>query len=400
MKNLRENKDLILKIIPSVLLMSIVLFLFLFGEKTGFSVMAFQNKAKVEVKVEEIINANADKELMENKTIQNRFVYLFFQKDEEMCTFFVDKETGEEENFTHYLKKGSENAFTTKVDELLELKYPKFIVDVLKEEELHKTYQVMDTMLVIFYDTKEVLPDLTERVSLQVDYNEIKDYLDFSVTVSDEYENENGYTLDKNKKAIALTFDDGPSGSLTNRLVEILEQNKAHATFFMVGNRMESGASVIRNVINKGNEIGSHSYAHKNMKRQKIEDIVSGEEQTKEIYKNITGQDLIYTRPPYGNVNANIKQALDTIFITWNVDTEDWLHRDKDYIVNHIMEHASDGDIILMHDIYESTIDAVEEVLPKLYAAGYQVVTISELAELKGITLEQHSLYRSLKEVQ
>ena len=91
---------------------------------------------------------------------------------------------------------------------------------------------------------------------------------------------------------------------------------------------------------------------------------------------------------------------MDTTFITWNVDTEDWLHRDKDYIVNHILEHVSDGDIVLMHDVYETTIDAVEEVLPKLYAAGYQVVSVSELAELKGRTLEKHSLYRSLKEVE
>lgn len=400
MKELKENKELFVKVISSVLLIVLCLFLLLFGKNANFSVMAFQNKEKVEVKVEEIINSNAEMVLMESKTIQNKFVYLFFQKDKEMQTFFVDKETGEEENFTHYLKVGSEEAFNEKVNELLELKYPKFISDALKTESVAKTYQLLDKMLVIFYNVREVLPEISEDIYLQVDFNEIKDYLDFAVTVNEEYENENGYTLDKNKKAIALTFDDGPSGNLTNRLVEILEQNKAHATFFMVGNRMEAGAAVIRNVLSKGNEIGSHSYAHKNMKRQKLEDIVSGEEKTKEIYRNITGQELLYTRPPYGNVNKNIKEALDTVFITWNVDTEDWLHRDKDYIVNHIMEHAEDGDIILMHDIYNTTIDAVAEVLPKLYAAGYQVVTISELAELKGINLETHSLYRSLKKVE
>ena len=312
----------------------------------------------------------------------------------------MDKETGEEKDFIAYLKSGCEDEFLAKEKELLYLKYPMFLADALSREEVVKTYQVLESELVIHYNHYALDFPLSEAPFLRISYTEIQNYLDIPIEVNGEHENENGYTLDKNKKAIALTFDDGPSGEKTNRLVNILEQNKAHATFFMVGSRMEAGASVIRNVLNKGNEIGSHSYAHKNMKRQKLEDVISGEEKTKEIYRNVTGQELIYTRPPYGNVTKAIKENLNTVFVTWNIDTEDWLHRDKNYIVNHIMENVSDGDIILMHDIYDTTIDAVEELLPKLYAEGYQVVTISELASLKGITLETHSLYRSLKEVQ
>ena len=396
---MKDKNEFYLKLIPTVILFIFFFVMFIFSGKKEMSFLVFKNN-KAEEKVNEILKENEDKELLTNEIIKNKFIYLAFQTGDEFVSHFVDTKTGLETDFTTYLKVGMEEAFTEKIEELLYLKYPKFIADILVDQSSSKMYQVGEKELVIHYTSEALRSVFNEHLYLRVSYNDIKEYLDFPVSLDEDYEQEKGYMLDKNKKAIALTFDDGPSGEKTNRLVDILEQNKAHATFFMVGNRMEAGASVIRNVLNKGNEIGSHSYAHKNMKRQKIEDVIKGEEQTNSIYKNITGQDLKYLRPPYGNVNKSIKEALNTTFITWNIDTEDWLHRDKDYIVNHVLEHVSDGDIILMHDLYDSTIDAVEELLPKLYVAGYQVVSVSELAELKGITLESHSLYHSLKEVQ
>ena len=393
-------KELNVKICFSVLAIVLCLFMLVFKREEGMLNPVFSLSNKTEAKVNEILKLNEDKELIANETIKNKFVYLAFQQGEEFVSHFVDTNTGEEADFTTYLKSGAEEAFSKKVEELLYLKYPKFIADALSDGSSPKMYQVLKNELIVHYTSEALHSLITEPLYLRVNYNDIQEFLDFPVSLDANYEQENGYQLEKDKKAIAFTFDDGPSGEKTNRLVQILEENKAHATFFMVGNRMEAGASVIRNVLNKGNEIGSHSYAHKNVKRQRVEDIVSDEEKTKEIYKSITGQDLLYTRPPYGNVNKSIKEALDTTFINWNVDTEDWLHRDKNYIVNHILENVKDGDIVLMHDVYDTTIDAVEEVLPKLYAAGYQVVSISELASLKGISLEKHSVYRSLKEAQ
>jgi peptidoglycan/xylan/chitin deacetylase (PgdA/CDA1 family) len=215
--------------------------------------------------------------------------------------------------------------------------------------------------------------------------------------LDDSYENEDGYSYSKDKKTVALTFDDGPNGAKTRQIVDILESNKAHATFFMIGNRMASYASTIKTVLDAGNEIGSHSYDHTNMRKKKIKELLENEEKTQEIYYGITGQYLKYTRPPYGAINSSVKEALDTIFITWSLDTEDWLHRDKDYIVNYVMENVQDGDIILMHDSYNSTVEATRELLPKLYAEGYQVVSVSELANLKGRVLENNTIYRALK---
>lgn len=391
-------KEVNSKLIAGLFFVMVIPFIIFFGSQKDSLVVALTGKNEANGKVEELIKANEDKELISNENYKDKFIYLAFQKEDEFTSFLVDAKTGEEKDLLAYIKEDKKEEFKKKVNELLYLKYPKFIADILSQEETPKNYQILKNEFVIHYTGDAIEPKVEEKLYLRVNYNEVKDYLDFEVSLDNEYENENGYHYDKNKKTIAFTFDDGPNGEKTNQIVNLLEQNKAHATFFMVGNRMEYGKETILNVLNKGNEIGSHSYNHKNMKRMKIEDIVSGEEKTNEIFHTITGRDLVYTRAPYGNVNAKIKESVNTIFINWNLDTEDWLHRNKDRIVNYVMENVHDGDIILMHDLYDTTVDAVEELLPMLYARGYQVVNISELASLKGKTLEVHSVYRSIKE--
>lgn len=391
-------KEVNIKLMATLFFVIVIPFIIFSGRQNDSLVVALTGKNEANAKVEELIKENEDKQLISNENYKDKFIYLAFQKEQDFTSFIVDAKTGEVNDLLHYIKEDKKEEFKNKINELLYLKYPKFIADILSQEETPKNYQILKNEFVIHYTGDSIEPKVEEKLYLRVNYNEVKDYLDFEVSLDSEYENENGYHYDKNKKTIALTFDDGPNGEKTNKIVNLLEQNKAHATFFMVGNRMEYGKETILNVLNKGNEIGSHSYNHKNMKRMKIEDIVSGEEKTNEIFHTITGRDLVYTRAPYGNVNAIIKESLNTIFINWNLDTEDWLYRDKERIVDHVMNHINDGDIILMHDLYDSTVEAVEELLPKLYAEGYQVVSVSELASLKGKTLEVHSVYRSIKE--
>ncbi len=392
-------REVNIKLIPALFLIFALIALLFFSSKKESMVLALNGKKDGEAAVLELIDENRDKELIHNKKYE-AFIYLAFQKEEVFTSYLIDKKTGEKKDLMDYVKTEKREEFTKKIKDLLYLKYPKFIADALNIENVNRFYQILDNEFIIHFDKQKINPSIEENLFLRVDYNEVKDCFTFKISQTEEkneYVVENGYDRDKNKKAVALTFDDGPNGEKTNKIVDILEQNKAHATFFMVGNRMEYGKETILNVLNKGNEIGSHSYNHKNMKRMKIADIVSGEEKTKEIFYTITGKELIYTRPPYGNVNQKIKENLDTIFINWNLDTEDWLHRNKDHIVNYVMENVSDGDIILMHDLYDSTVEAVEELLPKLYAEGYQVVSISELANLKGKNLEMHSVYRSIE---
>ncbi len=347
--------------------------------------------------VNNLINSNQDKELITNKLYGDGFVYLVFQKDGFQTNYLVDYKTGEEKNLEDFIQEDKKSDFQNKINELLELKYPKFVVEAIKNSSGNRIYSLTDNELVIEFLNVDLEFAEETKLDLKINFNEIKDYLTFAIETSLEYENENGYVYDKNKKTIALTFDDGPNGSRTNEILNILEDNKAHATFFMVGNRMASGASTILNVLNHNCEIGSHSYNHTSMKRQKLEEVIADETKTEEIYKSITGRDLIYTRPPYGAVNNEIKAALTNYIINWNIDPEDWLYRDSERVVNHILEHAGDGDIILLHDSYDSTVEAVRELLPKLYLQGYQVVSVGELANLTGNNLELNTIYRSFK---
>lgn len=380
---------------PILFCVFFLLLLVVLVENNPLSSSMFKKSEKANEKVIELTKENEGKELIAKKVYNQKFIYLAFQNGDDFVSYIIDSDSGEVKDFSYCIKDGKQEEFENKIKELLYLKYPKFIADVLSGSDVTKTYQIRENELVIHYTNTNI--EMDEHLFLRVNYNEIKDYLDYTFLLDYEYENEDGYHYDKNKKTIAFSFDDGPSGEKTNQIVQALHENKAHATFFMVGNKMEIGKNTIQNVLNNGNEIGSHSYAHKNMKRQKLNDIISSEVMTHEIYKNITGKDLIYTRPPYGSINNEIKENLNTIFITWNVDTEDWLHRDKNYIVDYVMNNVNDGDIILMHDSYNSTVEAVKELLPKLYKEGYQVVSVSELAQLKGKTLETHSLYRSIK---
>lgn len=321
----------------------------------------------------------------------NSIIYFLYKENENVKSYFVDEQLDEITDIYSIIKKECKDSFDAKINELLNLKYPKFIVEAINNNS-SKNYEIKDNEMIIYYT--DVNLNLEEKLFLTVNFNEIKDYLNITVKLDSTYQNENGYNYDPNKKSIAFSFDDGPSGNKTLEILNILNDNKAHATFFMVGNRMNSYSTVVTTVHNSGNEIGSHTYNHCNLKKTKIEKILEQEKLTSQIYYDLTGDTLKLTRPPYGSINQKVKESLDTIFVTWNIDTEDWRYKDVEHIKSEILNKVNDGDIVLMHDSYETTVEAVRQVLPLLYAEGYQVVSVSELANLKGQTLEKNNIYR------
>lgn len=343
-----------------------------------------------------ILTQEANYVLVEHKMISSQFTQAILKNDNGTYkSYFINVKDGNLLNIEDIIKSEEQQNFKNKVHELIELKYPKFIADSLNYGNGNITYILKDTELIMYFYDFEINPKPLEELFLMIDYNEIKDYVNFPFHLKEEYERENGFTFDPTKKTVALTFDDGPNGSKTLRLVELLHQNKMHATFFMVGNRMATAPNVIKEVLKTGNEVGSHSYNHKNLTRLTKEELLEEEKSTNLIYKSITGQDLKLLRPPYGNVNDTMKQNLNLTFINWNLDTEDWRYRNTNHIYDSVINKVKDGDIILMHDLYETTIKAVEKLLPELYVRGFQVVSVSELANIKGQTLEVHKVYRS-----
>ena len=344
-------------------------------------------------KIDEYIDTLDEQKIVEEVDIKKEVTSILTTENDKYESHIFNYETGKEITITELIKEDKIDDFWNKIKELVYLKHPTFIADVISLNNGNNEYFLKDNELVIYYYDYTIDPMPKEDLFLVVNYNEIKDYLNITVDLDSNYVNEDGSVINPSKKLVAITFDDGP-GPYTNDLVNILKNNKARATFFMLGNNLEKYRSTVLNVYNNGNEIGYHSYAHQNFKRQSIADIQTEFATSNDILKSITGTGFSLVRPPYGSINSEIKEALDVSFILWNVDTEDWRHKDVDYLLNYTLENVGDGYIILFHDIHKTSVEAIEKILPYLYVEGYQVVSVSELVENFGTTLESHKTYR------
>ena len=199
------------------------------------------------------------------------------------------------------------------------------------------------------------------------------------------------------QKTIALTFDDGPS-SFTNRLLDCLEKNNAKATFFLVGKEIESFPDEVKRMEALGCEIGNHSYDHTDFTTLSAQDITGQIAKTDNLIMNLTGHGATVLRPPYGAINDTVSSTVGTPMIIWSVDTLDWKTEDAQKTIDNVLSCAQDGAIILMHDIYSTTVDAAETIVPKLIEEGYQLVTVHELAQAHGVTLETGIAYGSMND--
>ena len=200
----------------------------------------------------------------------------------------------------------------------------------------------------------------------------------------DYYFNDDGsYNASEKRPMIALTFDDGP-GEYTSELLDCLEENNAHATFFMLGQNVELGC-----------EIGNHSWDHANMYKLSLDSVVKEFNDADQALIDACGQASTVVRAPYGNANEDIMNAVGKPFFMWSLDSLDWKYKDVDLDYKSIMQDNSsvikDGTIILMHDIHEPSVKAAERIIPELINMGFKLVTVSEMAEAKNVTLQNAS---------
>ena len=201
--------------------------------------------------------------------------------------------------------------------------------------------------------------------------------------------------VDPDKPMVALTFDDGPSGEYSPLILDCLEKNNAVATFFEIGCNVANYPEIDKRAVELGCEIGSHSYYHNVLPGQSQEDIAEDQRLCKEVFENAIGTDPVLIRPPQGSVVKSILNQYDQIFVGWSVDTEDWLYKNVDRTVNKVQQAGNlDGQVILMHSIYQESAQAAEILVPWLIEQGYQLVTVSELFYYHyGITPEKHYYY-------
>ena len=263
------------------------------------------------------------------------------------------------------------------------------------EEELTQIHDVIGTVEQMTKEFQNVITD--SLPTLLGDMSSSSDELmDFISTRK----------YDPNKKIIALTFDDGPSTDETNGtsdLLDLLEQYDSKATFFCLGNRLnDESAPLLKRMVELGCEIGNHSYDHTQLTRLDAQGVRDQIDKTNELIKKYSGKDCRLIRPPYGDANNDIVPAnVSQPFIMWDVDTLDWETQNTASVISLVEKYKEqdwDGAVILMHDIHSTTIEACKTIIPELVNDGYQLVTISELAYLKGVKLEPGKSYWGIAE--
>lgn len=186
-----------------------------------------------------------------------------------------------------------------------------------------------------------------------------------------------------NVKQVAMTFDDGPSDQ-TTRLLNFLKQNDIQVTFFLVGNRMNSYSSIVKRQAAEGHEMGYHSYAHSNQPSLSSSQITSDFNKSNQILKEMTGKEFTVWRTPGGDYNSRVLSCVPVPHIMWSVDTLDWKNRNSYSVYSAIMNRAKDGSIILMHDLYGTTVDGATQAMKEMLAGDYEFVTVTELLSRNG----------------
>ena len=212
------------------------------------------------------------------------------------------------------------------------------------------------------------------------------------VVSSDEGEGEEEPAADT--PVVALTFDDGPFTKVTNRIMDVLLEYEAGATFFVVGSRLEMYSDTLKRLYENGFEVASHTWSHKNLNKLTEKQITKEITRTLDGLKKYIPVENVLLRPPYGSADETVRGLAKTALINWSLDSEDWKSRDAEKIIEHVLDTVQDGDIILMHDLYECTAEAVEYLVPELIERGYRPVSVSELFRIKDIPLEEGILYR------
>ena len=184
---------------------------------------------------------------------------------------------------------------------------------------------------------------------------------------------------DDRKKQVALSFDDGPHAVYTEMLLDGLAERNVKAAFFVVGKNIAGNEKLISRMYQEGHVIGNHTYDH--VKLCELSDAEACEqiEKTNTLIREITGTELEFVRPPFGEWNHDMECSFTMIPVLWDVDPLDWTTKNQHQIVQHVLKEVKDGDIILLHDYYESSVGAALQIVDELQKQGYEFVTIDQM---------------------
>ncbi len=298
--------------------------------------------------------------------------------------------------------------FQSKISDYLS---EKFGIKNYKPDINSLDFTLSDRGITIYIEPGLAASEKNGCISVPVSADEIQPYMSFNpyakpsqITEADPY-SQSTPAPGEPAKIIAFTFDDGPSQTATEKILNVLEQYNCHATFFVVGNRLRGRESTLKRAYSLGCEIGSHSFDHASFNDKKAKEIKAEFSKTNDILMDIIGIKAGVVRTPYGAHSKKVLKHVNYPVILWSIDTLDWKTRTEisnkkksaRKTARKILNSVSDGDIVLMHDLYEETAAAVEIAVPKLIKQGYRIVSVSELMQYKGIKLKPHKAYYNAK---
>mgnify|MGYP002561761332 CR=1 FL=1 len=194
-------------------------------------------------------------------------------------------------------------------------------------------------------------------------------------------------------KLLAITFDDGP-GKYTADLLDGLAERGVHATFFVNGVNASGWPETLRRIVREGHQLANHTYNHKNLNTCSAKTVQAEIDAVQTLITAAGGDENAYIRAPYGNANKTVRSVVRAPLIYWSVDPEDWKYRDSETVRQNIEAGVFDGAIILVHDIYRTSVDGALAAIDDLLAEGYEFVTVQELLLRRGITPEAFPLIR------
>lgn len=307
--------------------------------------------------------------------VDNRYINIalktYRDKNFDIETFMFDKKTNKFLSIDDLVSKNSlmtiNKTLEDKVNKNISYSYDKLTFDenFLYFYFLNETG--LETVNIPIYDTEFLL---------DIGIPELEDKLFNSVIKTK--------VIDPYKPVVAITFDDGPS-KYTDDILNVLSENDANATFFVLGNKVKNYSNTLNKMLANGNEIGNHSYNHRELQVLNEEELLFQIETTQDIIKEKTGYTPIYLRPTYGNTNDFLKEHSNLEIVLWTVDPEDWKYKNSKTIAKRVINKVKDGSIVLMHDTKKRSLEALKIIIKDLKEKDFQFVTISELKEVNEI---------------
>lgn len=362
------------------------------------------------------VNSEGDRELYIDYTAEdhkNYKVYRFFKRSGAPGEL-AEKELTEAILNSHNQIFTMENLFEGKYKEQISARTrkrlwkenrerPSFYEYTDPASDVYKDYRIEEDGLVFTLDKAKLYHDEKGTFEEKFTYEEMAYYLRDPLPNVPKSEEDHGHVryIDIHKPMVALTYDDGPYDKVTSKLLDLLEEHDSAATFFVVGNRVGTSYDngCVERAVRLGCDIGNHSYTHKyELPDLSVKDMKDELGKCEDAVRTaVPDYQMKFMRPTGGFIDGKVKENAPYAIITWSLDTMDWSYRDSAQIYNEVIGSIEDGDIILMHDLYEESYEATARLIPELIDK-FQFVSVSELIEYKGDEIEKGRVYKSEKE--